>query len=714
MQERVTRAGLAVAAEVARFVEARLLPGLPLDAAAFWQGFAAILARFTPENRALLAARQRMQDRIDAWHRDMRGRDHDPAAYRALLEQIGYLLPPGPDFTIGTTGLDPEIATIPGPQLVVPVMNARFALNAANARWGSLYDALYGTDALGTPPPPGPFRPKRGARVVAWGRGFLDRTFPLAGAGWAEVTGLAIAEGRLIARTAAGGRGLADPARFGGHDGPAGAPTGVILDHHGLAVELVIDRTRGIGATDPAGIADIRIESALTAIMDCEDSVAAVDAADKVLAWGNWLGLMQGTLTEEVTKGGTTFTRTLAPDRTVTAPDGSTRRIPGRAILWVRNVGHLMTTPAILGPDGQEAPEGLCDAVMTIAAACHDRGTNSRTGAIYVVKPKMHGPAEVAFADRVFAAVEDLLGLARNTVKLGLMDEERRTSVNLKSCIRAARDRIAFVNTGFLDRTGDEIHTAMQAGPLLPKAEMKTAAWLRAYERQNVEIALAAGFAGRAQIGKGMWASPDRMGAMLAAKVAHPEQGASTAWVPSPTAATLHALHYHMVDVRARQAAIAADPAPDRRDDLLTLPLLGGRNLSGDEIARDLDNNAQGILGYVVRWVDQGIGCSKVPDLSGEALMEDRATCRISAQAIANWLAHGLVTPDQVTAAFRRMAAVVDGQNRGDPAYRPMAPDCDGPAFRAALALARDGAVQPSGYTEPILHHARLAARSSR
>jgi malate synthase len=705
------REGLSVDPALAAFLEDEALPSSGIAAARFWAGLAEALARFSAENRALLARREELQTRIDAWHEARRGQPQDPAATQAFLAEIGYLVPEGPRFTIETAGTDPEIALLAGPQLVVPSTNARYVLNAANARWGSLYDALYGTDALGDVPSPGAYDAARGARVVAWVRTHLDKVAPLAGASWSTVTGLSVEGGRLLASTPVGRVPLAEPSQFAGHAGEAQAWQ-VFLRVNGLLIELRLDPRSGIGASDPAGIADVQIESALSAIIDAEDSVATVDGADKALVYRNWLGLMNGTLTEEVTKGDRTFTRRLHADTHATAPDGRTFTVKRRALLLIRNVGHLMTTPAIRDAGGDEVFEGLLDAFVTVLCARAHRFRNSATGAIYVVKPKMHGPEEVAFADRVFDRVEDVLGLPRHTVKLGIMDEERRTSANLCECLRAARHRVAFINTGFLDRTGDEIHTGMQAGPMLPKGQMKAAAWLRAYEDRNVDIGLACGLPGRAQIGKGMWAAPDLMAAMLAEKVAHPMAGANTAWVPSPTAATLHATHYHHVNVQARQREIAAGGPRGRLDDLLTLPLAAS-NSTPAEVRAEVENNAQGILGYVVRWVDQGVGCSKVPDIHDVALMEDRATCRISAQAIANWLAHGVVSREEVEAAFRRMAAVVDRQNADDPSYRPMAPGFDGEAFRAALALAVDGAAQPAGYSEPLLHAARRRVKGT-
>ncbi|NIJ18940.1 malate synthase [Sphingomonas naasensis] len=679
------RAGLQVAEVLARFVETRVLPELAIEAEAFWAGAADIFARFAPGNRALLAKRDDLQAEIDRWSAENPARAADPAAQEAFLREIGYLVPEPAAFTIGTTHVDAEIATMAGPQLVVPALNARFVLNAANARWGSLYDALYGTDALPGAAKPGGYDSGRGAQVIARARAFLDEAVPLAAGRWADLTGEPV---------------LRDPAQ-------QVAPW--LYRHHGLHIEVVIDRAHPIGRDDPAGIADVLLEAALTTIVDLEDSIAAVDAADKVAAYANWLGLMRGDLEEAFDKGGRTMTRRLAGDR---------HGLPGRALLFVRNVGHLMTTPAVLLADGGEAPEGVLDAIITSLIALYDlrglgRFRNSRAGSIYIVKPKMHGPEECGFTDRLFDAVEDLLGLARHTIKVGVMDEERRTSANLAACIHAVKDRIAFINTGFLDRTGDEIHTSMRAGPMLPKGEIKGSAWIKAYEDRNVRIGLACGLSGKAQIGKGMWAAPDRMADMLAQKGAHPQAGANTAWVPSPTAATLHALHYHATDVFARQRAIAAEPVPGLAP-LLTIPIAQGRNWSAEEVARELDNNAQGILGYVVRWIDQGVGCSKVPDIDDVGLMEDRATLRISSQHIANWLLHGVASEADVDAALRRMAAKVDGQNAGDPRYRPMAGrEAGSLAFQAARALIFEGAAQPNGYTEPLLHRFRARAKAA-
>ncbi|MEH3103856.1 MAG: malate synthase G [Sphingomonas phyllosphaerae] len=686
------RAGLQVAAELAAFVEDRALPGTGIAAGVFWRGLADLYARFAPENAALLRHRDALQAQIDGWHRARAGQPHDPAAYQAFLREIGYLVAEPAPFTIAPGVVDDEVARVAGPQLVVPILNARFLLNAANARWGSLYDALYGTDALpGTPAGPG-YDPARGAQVIDWARGFLDEAVPLAHGRWRDWAGDPPA--------------LADPAQLAGRAGD-----NWLLRHHGLHIELVIDRVHPIGRTDSAGLADVILESALTTICDLEDSIAAVDAADKVAAYANWLGLMRGDLEETFVKHGATLTRRLAADRAYVAPDGTPFTLPGRALLFVRNVGHLMTTPALLLPDGSEAPEGILDAALTSLIALHDRDgarANSRVGAIYIVKPKMHGPDEAAFTDRLFDAVEDLLGLARHTIKVGVMDEERRTSANLAACVHAVRDRVVFINTGFLDRTGDEIHTSMQAGAMVRKAQMKDSAWIAAYEDRNVQIGLACGFAGRAQIGKGMWAAPGRMRDMLEQKIAHPRAGATTAWVPSPTAATLHATHYHRVSVVERQTARATEPVAPL-DALLTIPLAAGRNWSEREIADELDNNAQGILGYVVRWIDQGIGCSKVPDIHDVGLMEDRATLRIASQHLANWLHHGVATPAQVDAAFTRMAARVDEQNAADPIYRPLRSNAL--AMQAARSLVFKGLAQPNGYTEPLLHDYRRRSK---
>ncbi|MCX8476465.1 MAG: malate synthase G [Sphingomonas sp.] len=698
MSAYVDRAGLKVAETLARFVESRVLPGLAIEAEGFWAGAADIFARFAPENRALLAKRDALQAQIDAWCEEDCDRAADPAAQEAFLRDIGYLVPEPAPFTIGTANVDDEIARMAGPQLVVPALNARFVLNAANARWGSLYDALYGTDALPGAAKPGGYDAARGAQVIAWAKAFLNQTIPVPGEDWAKLT--SSEEPPIFLDK--------DIAEFISWHGNS-----LLFRHNGLHIEVVIDRDHPIGKNDPAGIADVLLESALTAIIDLEDSIAAVDAEDKVAAYANWLGLMRGDLEESFDKGGKRVTRTLNADRNY--DQGVT--LPGRALLFVRNVGHLMTTPAVLLPDGQEAPEGILDAIVTSLIALYDlkglgRFRNSRAGSIYIVKPKMHGPEECGFTNRLFDAVEDVLGLARHTIKVGVMDEERRTSANLAACIHAVKDRIAFINTGFLDRTGDEIHTSMCAGAMIPKGEMKTSAWIKAYEDRNVRIGLSCGLAGRAQVGKGMWAAPDRMADMLAQKGAHPEAGANTAWVPSPTAATLHALHYHHTDVFARQRAIATEPVPPLAP-LLTIPVAQGRNWTPDEVARELDNNAQGILGYVVRWIDQGVGCSKVPDIHDIGLMEDRATLRISSQHIANWLLHGVASEADVDAALRRMAAKVDAQNEGDPLYRPMAGrEGESLAFQAAHALIFEGTAQPNGYTEPLLHRFRARAKA--
>ncbi|WP_375499172.1 malate synthase G [uncultured Jatrophihabitans sp.] len=715
--EYVERSGLAVDIRLVDFVEHEAVPAAKVDPDVVWAGLARVVAELGPRNRELLAERTRLQDVLDEWHRERVGQPIDPDEYRALLTELGYLVPAGEPFTIDTLNVDDEIATLAGPQLVVPASNARYALNAANARWGSLYDALYGTDALGSTPPAGPYDDARGAEVVAWTRAFLDRAVPLANGSHANADRYAVFDGALAVAVEGAWSALVDPSAFTGWTGPADDPSSVLLTHHGLGVEIVFDSDTPVGRTDIAGVSDVVIESAVTTIVDFEDSVAAVDAEDKVTCYRNWLGLMTGELAEEVSKGGQSFTRRLNPERTIGTPEGSERAVRPHALLLARNVGHLMTTPAVRDADGHEIPEGLLDAVITVLAALVDVGpsgrrVNSPAGSVYIVKPKMHGPDEVAFADAIFTVVEEVFELPPNTVKIGIMDEERRTTVNLAECIRAARSRVAFINTGFLDRTGDEIHTSMQAGPMVRKADMKAQPWITAYEDNNVDVGLACGLQGRAQIGKGMWAAPDRMQQMLTEKGGHPRAGASCAWVPSPTAATLHATHYHEVDVAQRQSELAAGGSRAQPADLLTIPIEPDRPWSEDDIDAEVQNNAQGILGYVVRWVDQGVGCSKVPDLSGVELMEDRATCRISSQHIANWLHHDVVTLDRVDAALRKMAAIVDEQNGDDPHYEPMAPSFDGEAFHAARDLIVEGLVQPAGYTEPLLHRHRQVRKS--
>lgn len=712
MSTRVDRAGLAVDEILADFIEQKALPGSGVEAATFWEGLSALAHELGPKNRDLLAKRADLQGQIDNWHKGRANQPHDAKAYKAFLEQIGYLLPEGGDFTIETQNVDPEIALVPGPQLVVPITNARFALNAANARWGSLYDAFYGTDAMGKLPPKGGYDKGHGARVVARARVFLDEAFPIEGGSHADARRYHIHNGALLIDDMP----LAEPGKFAGYTGHEKAPDTILLRNHGLHVELVFDRTHMIGARDQAGLADVVIESAMSAIMDCEDSVACVDAEDKVQAYSNWLGLMKGDLEASFQKGGKTMTRRLNEDRVYTAADGSELVVKGRALLWVRNVGHLMTNPAILTRDGGEIYEGLMDAMITVLIAMHDLkrdGGNSVHGSVYVVKPKMHGPEEVAFTNEIFDRVEQVLGLPQYTVKIGIMDEERRTTVNLKECIRAAKNRVAFINTGFLDRTGDEIHTSMEAGPFSRKDFIKRKAWIGGYENQNVDIGLECGLQGKAQIGKGMWAMPDAMAAMLETKIEHPKSGANCAWVPSPTAATLHALHYHKVDVIAVQDKLKRGGRRAFVETILDIPLASYQAWTDDQIQREVENNAQGILGYVVRWIDQGVGCSKVPDIHDVALMEDRATCRISAQHIANWLHHGVVSEAQVRAAMEKMAAVVDGQNAGDPAYHPMAPGFDGIAYQAACDLVFKGREQPSGYTEPVLHPRRLELKAA-
>ena len=708
----IANSGVQIGAALHAFLVEEALPLSSVDEPTFFAAMNDLISSFTPRNRELLEVRADMQAHIDQWHLERRGSPHDSEEYRRFLEDLGYLVPPGADFSVTTEDVDDEISSVPGPQLVVPVMNARYAINAANARWGSLYDALYGTDVISPPPPPGPYDGARGEEVIAYGRQYLDTVAPLANGSHKGTTGYVIEDGRLRVTLANGTTtSLAEPTQLAAFDGSTDSPSAILFTKHGLGIDLRFDADHPVGQADSANISDIVLESAVTVIMDCEDSVAAVDAEDKTLAYRNWLGLINGTLSTEVTKGATTFQRVLEQDRTYQRPDGSEMTLPGRALMLVRNVGHLMTTPAVLDADGNEVPEGLLDALITTLCASVQGAQNSRTGSIYVVKPKMHGPDEVAFTDEVFTFVEDRLGLPHNTVKLGIMDEERRTTVNLAECIRAVSARVAFINTGFLDRTGDEIHTSMEAGPMVPKSEMKAEPWISAYENHNVDVGLACGLRGRAQIGKGMWAAPDLMAAMVEQKIGHPKAGANCAWVPSPTAATLHAMHYHEVDVLAVQEELAAHPRSSL-DDILNIPVAADPSWSDDAIQAELDNNAQGILGYVVRWIDAGVGCSKVPDINDVGLMEDRATCRISSQHIANWLHHGVVSQEQVVATFEKMAAKVDAQNADDPTYVAMAPAFDGHAYQAALSLVLSGTEQPSGYTEPILHARRLQLKA--